>query len=163
MTRTEPPTTGDERTILVGLLEHQRETLAWKCSGLTPSQLREAAVPPSGITLLGLLRHLAKVERSWFGLVLAAEPGWRPAWETDANGGFDVEDADAEEALAVWRQACAKSREFVDASESLDVIGNYQGQAFTLRYVLGHMIEEYARHNGHADLIRERLDGSTGE
>ena len=162
-TRTEPPTTGDERAILVGLLEHQRETLAWKCSGLTADQLRERAIPPSGISLLGLLRHLAKVEWSWFGFVLAAEPGWRPVWEEDANGGFDVTGADAGDALTVWQQACEKSREFVNASDSLAKTGSYDGQIFSLRYVLGHMIEEYARHNGHADLIRERLDGSVGE
>jgi hypothetical protein len=161
--RTEPPTTGDERTVLVGLLERQRETLAWKCSGLTPDQLRQKAVPPSGISLLGLLRHLAKVERSWFGFVLASEPGWRPVWETDTSGGFDVDDADADAALSVWEQACEKSREFVLAAESLGIQGRYDGQAFSLRYVLGQMIEEYARHNGDADLIRERLDGSVGE
>lgn len=149
--------------ILVGLLEHQRETLAWKCAGLTVGQLRERAVPPSGLSLLGLLRHLAKVERSWFGFVLAAEPGWRPVWESDTAGGFDVADADAAAAVTVWQEACARSREFVDAAESLDLIGRHHGQAFSLRYVLGHMIEEYARHNGHADLLRERLDGSVGE
>jgi uncharacterized damage-inducible protein DinB len=162
-TRTEPPTTGDERAILLGLLEHQRQTLAWKCSGLTADQLREQAVPPSGISLLGLLRHLAKVERSWFGRVLAGEPDWRPVWETDTAGGFDVTDADAAAAVTVWQEACASSREFVNAAESLGITGTYDGQAFSLRYVLGHLIEEYARHNGHADFIRERLDGSTGE
>ncbi len=161
--RTEPPTAAGERATLTGLLEHQRQTLAWKCSGLTAPQLRERAVPPSAISLLGLLRHLAKVEHGWFGRVLGGDTGWPPIWEEDTGGGFDAEDADPDEALLVWEEACARSRAFTDAAPSLDVSGTYGDEVFSLRYVLGHMIEEYARHNGHADLIRERLDGSTGE
>jgi hypothetical protein len=78
--RTEPPTAAGERATLTGLLEYQRQTMAWKCSGLTAGQLRERAVPPSAISLLGLLRHLAKVEYSWFGRVLGGDARWRPIW-----------------------------------------------------------------------------------
>ncbi len=145
------------------MLDFQRQTLAWKCSGLTAAQLAERAVTPSEISLLGLLRHLAKVERSWFCFVLAGDLSQPPVWESDTRGGFEVDGADADQALAVWEQECAGSRAFTEAAESLDLTGTYDGQSFSLRYVLVHMIEEYARHNGHADLIRERLDGSTGE
>jgi uncharacterized damage-inducible protein DinB len=161
--RTDPPTTADERTTLTTLLEHQRETLAWKCSGLSAEQLRERAVPPSSMSLLGLVAHLAKVEQSWFGYVLAGDTSCPPVWEEAGSGGFDVDGEDADEVLALWRDACARSRAFTDSAVSLDVFGSYDGEDFTLRYLLGHMIEEYARHNGHADLLRECIDGVTGE
>ncbi len=162
--RAERPWVADERTMLTGFLEFQRDTLALKCAGLTDEQLRSRAVPPSELSLLGLVRHLADVERGWFRDVVNGERT-RGLW-VDGSGGsadFDVEGADVAEAFAVWRRECASSREIAEAAVSLDVTGTHRVGEFSLRYVLLHMIEEYARHNGHADLLRERLDGSTGE
>ncbi|WP_369211627.1 DinB family protein [Streptomyces flavofungini] len=167
--RTEPPlAAAGELTSLTAFLQYQRETLAMKCAGLSAEQLKERAVPPSDMSLLGLVRHLAEVERSWFRNVLnreAAGANWRgrvPGEPAD----FDVADADPDEAFEVWRAECARSRAIVDAlgsPGSLDVTVDFRGEAYSLRYVLTHMIEEYARHNGHADLLRERIDGVTGE
>ena len=162
--RNEPPLQADERATLTGFLQYQRETLEWKCTGLTPEQLRERAVPPSALSLLGLVRHLVEVERSWFQMVLRGEPIERHWPRGDTDGGvFDVESADVDQAFALWHQACAESRAIVDAAESLDVTGHHGDEVFSLRWIITHMIEEYARHNGHADLLRERLDGATGE
>ncbi|MBC6446937.1 DinB family protein [Actinokineospora xionganensis] len=163
--RTEPSRIADERTSLTQFLDWQRQTLEMKVAGLTAEQLREKAVPPSAISLLGLVRHLAEVERSWFRVVVNGEqvPSY---WGRGADGyhaDFEVEDADVEKAFEVWREACAQSRAVVDGAESLDVLGRYGDEEYSLRYVLTHMIEEYARHNGHADFLRERLDGATGE
>jgi uncharacterized damage-inducible protein DinB len=161
--RAQPPQAADERATLTGFLQYQRETLAWKCAGLSAGQLRQRAVPPSALSLLGLVRHLTEVERSWFRNVLAGEQSPPPMWESDERAEFDVAPADPAAAFAAWHEECARSRDLVDAAESLDITGTYGGEAFSLRYVLAHLIEEYARHNGHADLIRERLDGTTGE
>jgi hypothetical protein len=163
-TRTEPPLVADERATLTGFLQRQRETLALKCAGLTPAQLRERAVEPSGLSLLGLVRHLTEVERSWFRAVMNGED-CRPLWERPGSGetDFTAEDADPEQTFAAWQAECAHSRAIVDAAASLDTLGHHREDPFSLRYVLTHLIEEYARHNGHADLLRERLDGSTGE
>jgi hypothetical protein len=161
-TRHTRPTTGDERATLTGFLQYQRDTLAWKCSGLSPEQLRERAVPPSDVSLLGLIRHLAGAERSWFRHVFRGEE-LTPVWETGGTRGFDSDDADVDEAFGVWQAECARSRDVVAAAESLDISVAYGGDEYSLRYILAHMIEEYARHNGHADLLRERLDGATGE
>jgi uncharacterized damage-inducible protein DinB len=155
----------DERTSLTGFLDYQRQTLAMKCSGLNADQLRQKAIPPSAISLLGLVRHLADVERSWFQNVMNGEH-IRGYWGRRPDGEFaefDVDEADPDKAFDVWHAACARSRDIVDAAESLDIVGHYGDKEFSLRYVLTHMIEEYARHNGHADLLRERIDGTTGE
>jgi hypothetical protein len=169
--RSKPPQLADERATLTGFLEYQREILAIKCAGLTAAQLRERAVPPSALSLLGLVRHMAEVEQSWFRLVMRGQRvpyHWprEPGEDPDFSGGsaeFDVTDAGPEEAFEVWRAECARSRDFVNAAESLDVTGHYDGETYSLRYVLTHMIEEYARHLGHADLLRERIDGVTGD
>ncbi|MET8641374.1 DinB family protein [Streptomyces sp. NPDC004675] len=163
--RTEPSRTADERASLTGFLQYQRETLAMKCAGLTARQLKERAVPPSGLSLLGLVRHVAEVERSWFQVVWNGEDV-RAYWPGTGNGTFaefDVDSADPDEAFKVWQAACARSRAIVEAAESLDATVQWRDEVFTVRYVLTHMIEEYARHNGHADLLRERIDGVTGE
>ncbi|MFF2407522.1 DinB family protein [Streptomyces sp. NPDC058092] len=163
--RTYPPQAGDERTSLSGFLQFQRETLAMKCAGLTPEQLRRPAVPTSDLTLLGLVRHLAEVERSWFRRVLkdeVAPPHW-PGPNAGEFAEFEVETADPDEAFGIWREECARSRATVEAAESLEITGSYGDEVFSLRYILTHMIEEYARHNGHADLLREGIDGATGE
>ncbi|MYV90063.1 DinB family protein [Streptomyces sp. SID1034] len=163
--RTAPSKTADDRTSLTAFLDHQRETLARKCAGLDPWQLRTRAVPTSGLTLLGLVRHAVETERSWFRLVLGGErlTSYWPRTAAGEFGEFDVEDADADEAFAAWRTACEDSRSAVKAVNSLDDTVEFRGESISLRYILTHMIEEYARHNGHADLLREVLDGATGE
>lgn len=163
--RSEPSQVAADRASLTGFLQYQRETLAWKCAGLTAEQLRERAVPPSELSLLGLVRHMAEVERSWFRAVVNGEQA-RAHWPGQVSGTFaefDVDSADPDEALRVWEEECARSRAIVDATESLDVTVPWRDEVFSLRYVITHMIEEYARHNGHADLLRERIDGTTGE
>ncbi|GAA2771406.1 DinB family protein [Streptomyces showdoensis] len=163
--RIQPPLTADERTTLTAMLDFQRDTLAMKCEGLTADQLKDRAISPSGLSLLGLVRHAAEVERGWFVNVINGESSrspWTPAGSTD-RADFDVDDADVDEAFAVWREECGRARAIVDAAASLDVTGRLGEEVFSLRYVLAHMIEEYARHNGHADLLRERIDGETGE
>ncbi|GAA3222857.1 DinB family protein [Actinocorallia longicatena] len=163
--RIDPPLTGDERAVLTGFLDWQRDTLALKCAGLTAEQLREKAVPPSNLSLLGLVRHLAEVERGWFHNVIGGENAPQ-RWHTDVwDDQFEVETADVEAAFEAWNADCAHSREIVTAAPSLDVTGTKErtGETFSLRWILTHMIEEYARHNGHADLLRELLDGTTGE
>ncbi|MEV7028023.1 DinB family protein [Kitasatospora sp. NPDC093558] len=162
--RTTTLRTAAERDTLASFLDHQRDTLAMKCAGLTPGQLRTRALQPSGLSLLGLVRHLAEVERSWFRNVLADEG--RPGFWKHPDGSFaefDVDDADPDEAFAVWRGECEHARELVAAAPSLETPGHYGEEVFSLRWILTHMIEEYARHNGHADLLREHIDGTTGE
>jgi hypothetical protein len=163
-TRIEPPSTGDERATLIAFLEYQRETLAMKCAGLTAERLRERAVPPSALSLLGLVRHMAEVERIWFRVVINGEDNrshWREGTSSDAD--FEVDAAGVDGAFEVWQAECANARAITDAAESLDVTGRHRTGVRSLRWVLIHMIEEYARHNGHADLLRERIDGVTGE
>ncbi len=163
--RVDPPLEADERATLTAFLDFQRATLALKCDGLTDDQLRERAVPPSNLSLLGLVRHMAEVERNWFRPVLAGEEmagifspdmDWEVAFR-------DAATADVAEAFRLWRAECDRARALVAAAPSFDVTGLRSHGYFSLRWVMAHMIEEYARHNGHADLLRERLDGSTGE
>jgi uncharacterized damage-inducible protein DinB len=164
--RIDPPLEADERTTLTAFLDYQRGTLARKCGGLTDDQLRERAVPPSNLSLLGLVRHMAEVERNWFRPVLGGEEmaglfsstlDWEVAFD-------DVATADVAEAFRLWRAECDHARALVAAAPSFDVTGvRARGWVFSLRWVVTHMIEEDARHLGHADLLRERLDGSTGE
>jgi len=166
VTRPAPPTAGDERSTLVGFLEFQRATLAAKCIGLTDAQLRARAVEPSNLSLLGLVRHMAEVERGWFRAGIAGEPVgdiWVSPGDPDAD--FDqVDDAGVAEAFAAWEAEYLRAREIVDATPSLDVTFDHLRLGpVSLRWVVLHLIEEYARHNGHADLLRERLDGATGE
>ncbi len=136
------------------------------CSGLTADQLRTRAVEPSALSLIGLVRHLTDVELGWFDRILSGGNIPFRYWRADAPDGadFDIDEADTDEALRLWHNACDRSREITAARESLDAYGVYQptGESFSLRWILVHMIEEYARHNGHADLIRERIDGRTG-
>ncbi|HEV2782137.1 MAG TPA: DinB family protein [Actinophytocola sp.] len=164
--RTDPPGQADERTSLASFLDYHRATLAWKCAGLTAAQLRERPVPPSTMSLLGLVRHLADVERGWFQRTFAGEEAPRIYYsDDDPDGDFDnVDEADADEAFATWRAECERSRQILAAAPSLDATATTRhGEIVSLRWIMLHMIEEYARHNGHADLFRERLDGATGE
>ncbi|MFF9809536.1 DinB family protein [Streptomyces coeruleorubidus] len=163
-----PATTADERTMLEGWLEFHRQTLAWKCEGLSDEQLRSCAVEPSELSLLGLVRHMADVERSWFRRVLTNEDAAPLYWSgEDPDGEFHLTGADTyEEAHAAWQAEIETARSNA-ARFGLDGIseGKHRrtGERFNLRWIYTHMIEEYARHNGHADLIRERIDGSTGD
>ncbi|NDZ83526.1 DinB family protein [Streptomyces sp. SID10853] len=165
--RKEPSLTADERTMLEGWLDYHRATLALKCAGLDEQQLRAATVPPSELSLLGLVRHLVEVERGWFREVLAGEET-PPLYfsEEDPDGEFHLTDADTwDEAYSTWQREIAYARE-VAAGYALDDLSkglSRRGEHFSLRWIYTHMIEEYARHNGHADLIRERIDGVTGE
>jgi uncharacterized damage-inducible protein DinB len=163
--RTEPPLEAAEREMLTGWLDYHRATLAWKCDGLTDDQLRKRAIPPSTLSLLGLVRHMADVERGWFLRGLGGEDA-PPRYYTEANidGEFDdVDTADVAEAFAAWRGDYERARGFVATAPSLDVTMQRRDERFSLRWILTHMIEEYARHNGHADLLRERIDGSVGD
>jgi uncharacterized damage-inducible protein DinB len=165
--RIEPPYVLDERTMLVSWLEYHRGTLAVKCDGVSDDQLRIRSVEPSTMSLLGLVRHMADVERHWFRQVLQGEDA-APIFfsDTDPDGDFDnVDTASVDEAFRTWREQCETARDAVDAAESVDdlSVGLKHEQHVSLRWILVHMIEEYARHNGHADLLRERIDGAVGE
>jgi uncharacterized damage-inducible protein DinB len=164
--RIDPPLVAQEREMLDTWLDYHRATLAVKCEGLTDDQLRARAVPPSSLSLLGLVRHMGEVERSWFRRVLGGEQA-PPRYYSDENpdGDFDdVAGAGVAEAFGYWRDECAHARERVAAAPSLDVTGTGRtGDRYSLRWIMVHMIEEYARHNGHADLLRERIDGTVGD
>jgi uncharacterized damage-inducible protein DinB len=162
--RVVPPLAAQEREMLTAWLDFHRDTLARKCEGLTGEQLRQRTVPPSSMSLLGLIRHMAEGEFQWFGMVLGRQELPFPYY-TDDNPNADFDDvagADVTEAFATWRAECAAARERVAAAPSLDTTGTQEGKEYSLRWILVHMIEEYARHNGHADLIRERIDGTVG-
>jgi len=165
--RTDPPYIADERAMLAAWLDYHRATLALKCDRLSADQLRARAVPPSTLSLLGLVRHLTEVERGWFRRVLAGEDA-APLYysDEDPDGDFNLVDAaDPDEMMATWRSECDNSARLVTKAPSLETIGLgvRQGEQVSLRWILVHMIEEYARHNGHADLLRQCLDGSVGE
>jgi uncharacterized damage-inducible protein DinB len=158
------PRAGEERATLQAFIDWQRDTLARKCHGLTDAQLRQRSVPPSTLSLLGLVRHMAEVERSWFRRTLRGEHA-PPRYysDSDPDGDFNnLESVPASEAFAAWRDECEHSRAIV-ASHDLGALGRQRdGTQVSLRWILTHMIEEYSRHNGHADLLRERLDGEVG-
>jgi uncharacterized damage-inducible protein DinB len=160
--RVDPPYEADERTMLNSWLDYQRATLAYKCEGLTADQLRTQSVPPSSLSLLGLVRHMAEVELNWFRFWLGGE-GPNPRYADEEE--WDVERADVAEAFDYWRSECQNARDVVATFASLDDVGAGQtvGAGISVRWTLVHMIEEYARHNGHADLLREQIDGTTGD
>jgi uncharacterized protein DUF664 len=163
--RADPPLIGDERTMLLGYLEYYRETIALKCAGVPPGRLSERGVPPSGLSLHGMVRHLAAGERWWFRIQFAGEDVPLLYYsDDDPNQDFDDLAGDPAEAFAVWRAECARSREIV-AGASLDDTGRRRqtGEPISLRRLLLMSVTEYARHAGHADLLRERVDGVTGE
>jgi uncharacterized damage-inducible protein DinB len=162
------PTMGDERTTLVEYLRTNRLTLQMKCADLDAEQLARRSVPPSTMSLLGLIRHMAEVERSWFRRVLAAQNAPKlyctPAdRDEDWNGAV----ADPEVVADAWRNwwdECVFADTFIADAPHLGISGKTgDGSVISLREVLAHMIEEYARHNGHADLLRERIDGRVGQ
>ena len=164
--RATPPMTGDERTTIEAWLDFQRHTLLLKCEGLDDAQLRLMSVPPSPLTLQGLMQHMAEVERNWFRRVLAGEnapPIYGRASDTSGHdGGFELlDDVGFAEAEETWRREIDAARA-ICARFALDDTRPFHGAEVSLRWIYLHMIGEYARHNGHADLIRERVDGVTG-
>lgn len=164
--RIDTPREAGERETLRAWLEWHRATLALKCEGLSDDQLRERSVPPSTLSLLGLVRHMAEVERGWFRRTLACEdaPLIYCSQDDNPDGDFDdVADADVAADFGTWRAECGAARSAEAAAPSLDMAGTQRtGTRVSLRWIMVHMIEEYARHNGHADLLRERIDGATG-
>lgn len=166
MDRAMPPMNADERTTLEGWLDFYRATLAAKCEGLDDGQLRAASVEPSKMTLLGLVQHAAEVERNWFRRVLAGEEA-PPIFDTTPHpeghdGGFELSpEASFERAVAIWQDEIRHVRANC-AARSLDDTSPFMNTEVSLRWIFAHMIAEYARHCGHADLIRERIDGRTG-
>lgn len=165
--RVEPALVGAERESLEQWLDYHRATLLQKCSGLTADQLKRRSVPPSGLSLLGLVRHMVEVERWWFRMHVARQ---EIGFVYDPEGiGLDFDDidrADAEADLSAFRAECEAARAAV-AGRSLDdrvpSRGDHPDRERDIRWIFVHMIEEYARHNGHADLLREAIDGSTGD
>jgi len=158
------PRDADERATLTAFLDWQRATLSRKCDGLDPDQLRKRSAPPSTLSLLGLVRHMAEVERGWFRRTLAMEDV-AYLYSSDANpdGEFDdVDTADADEAFATWRAECEQARRIVAARQLDDTGKQRSGKTISMRWILVHMVEEYSRHNGHADLLRQRIDGAVG-
>ncbi len=162
--RTDVPRTGGERELLRAYLDFHRETLALKCAGLSDDDLRRRPTP-SALSLLGLVRHMAEVERSWFRRVVDGQDVplvWSP--DGDFQVAYDASAASGQEAFAAWEAVVAQARAIERAAPSLDVTGSDRrsGEESALRRVMVHLIQEYARHNGHADLIREAIDGTTG-
>jgi uncharacterized protein DUF664 len=158
------PGVGDERETLTSSLDWHRQTFELKCAGVPPERLSEKVIPPSGLSLHGLLRHLAGVERWWFRIQFAGEDLPLLYYsDDDPNQDFDDLAGDVGEVFAVWRAECDRAREIV-ARSPLDQTGTVisTGKPIALRSILVNMIAEYARHNGHADLLRERIDGATG-
>jgi hypothetical protein len=162
-------TATDERGLLLEYLRHYRLTLDLKCQGLDAEQLARRSVPPSTMSLLGLVRHLAGVEWYWFRFTMAGErDGERPFRtaedrDLDFNGAV-ADPAVVQEAFDAWHREVAFAERVAADAESLDVLGTMRdGNTLQLREVLVHLIEEYARHAGHADLLRECVDGRTGQ
>ena len=157
--RDQSEVTGERETLML-YLRFNRQTLELKCSGLDAEQLARRSVPPSNLSLLGLIRHMAGVEQAWFRLRMAGEEGSRHyCSDGDFNGA--VADPDVvQEAFNRWRAEIAFADQYVDNATDLGLVGK---EGPSLRDVLVHMIEEYARHNGHADFLRERIDGRIGQ
>lgn len=167
MARTDPPQSGPERESLETWLQYHRDTLAHKCEGLNDQQLCERSVPPSSLTLIGLVRHMAEVERNWFRRVLNGESkdSAPPIYYSDTNRDGDFDDVSPDttsEAFGTWKAECARADE-IFADLDLDHTVHKEDRTISVRWVMTHMIEEYARHNGHADLLREAIDGTVGD
>jgi uncharacterized damage-inducible protein DinB len=154
----------DERAMLEGWLEYHRTTLVLKCEGLTDAGRKDRPVPTSALSLHGLVRHMAEVERNWFQRVLLVRPDTPSRWYDPAVEDSELvplDDADWDTDLAAWYDECEAARRAA-ADHRLDDTGVRRGEPCSLRWIYTHMIEEYARHNGHADLLRELVDGEVG-
>ena len=164
--RTDPPGDLDERATLTSFLEYYRATLAQKCDGLDAAQLAQRNVEPSPLSLLGLIRHMAEVERNWARNFAGEQTTGRYYSKDDPDGDFTNVAADADQvadAYAYWEAEMAHAREVYDAHALDDAFTGRSGRVLSLRWILVHLIEEYARHCGHADFLRERIDGKTGD
>jgi uncharacterized damage-inducible protein DinB len=164
--RTEPPQDGlAEREMLEGWLEYHRTTLLLKVEGLDDEGRKARPVSTSKLSLHGLVRHMAEVERGWFRRVLDREPDLPWIWldpEVDDSELVPLDGADWEADLATWQAECEESRRAAAVHSLEDTGVTRSGEPCSLRWIYTHMIEEYARHNGHADLIRELVDGEVG-
>jgi uncharacterized damage-inducible protein DinB len=171
--RTDPPLAGDETSTLIGFLDFHRDTLAWKTAGLDAAGLC-ATVGASSMTLGGILKHLAYVEENWFGYRLLSRPPVAPwnavDWDADPDWEWrTAADDSPDELRALWAAAVEQSRRDLATASASGGLGQLaarpwaDGRSPSLRWILVHLIEEYARHNGHADLLREAVDGETGE
>jgi uncharacterized damage-inducible protein DinB len=163
--RVDPSFVADERTMLESWLEWHRITLLIKCEGLSDEQRKARPVETSKLSLHGLIRHMADVERNWFQRVLLDAPFTPPVFVqvgVEDSELVPLDDAVWEDDLASWQAECEAARQNA-ARFDLDHCGTRRGEPCSLRWIYVHMIEEYARHNGHADLIRELLDGSVGD
>src|SRR5690349_15694016 len=163
--RPDPPRIAGEREMLRVFLDFHRATLAMKCDGLSDDDLRRRSMPPSTLSLLGLVRHMAEVERTWFRRVIDSEDVpfvWSA--KGDFQEAYDASAATRSEAFDAWQAEVERSRRIEAEAESLDVTGHFArwGEDVSLRFVMLHLIHEYARHDGHADLIREGVDGVVG-
>jgi hypothetical protein len=165
VTRPFPPTTGDERQMLTVWLDYQRATLLWKCESIDGASLARRGVAPSSLSLLGLVRHMTYVEWHWFDHVLVGSPSSPPiSVKDDADADFnDLHPSEAMADIELFERQCDASRSIVSGVDRLDAWAVATDQPISLRWIMIHMIEEYARHNGHADLLREQIDGSVGE
>jgi uncharacterized damage-inducible protein DinB len=153
-----------EPELLRGLLDWHRSTFLYKCAGLTATQLAQAPVGPSNLSLLGLIRHLAKVERIWFRRRFRGEPV-EMLYSTPDRPDADFEDLDPAQAEAAYERLLAEqdqARKAVAQASLDETFTDQDGDEISLRFIFNHMIGEYARHNGHADLVRQCLDGVTG-
>ncbi|WP_210605232.1 DinB family protein [Brevibacterium oceani] len=167
---TEPATTPSERQGLEEFLDYFRQVIRRKAEGLGPEQLTHT-VASSSLSIGGMIRHLTLVEESWFSEVLLgrdlAEPWASVDWKADPDWDFDsAAGSSADDLLSAHAQACARSREILAEAADLDALsvrGDSTGQKFNVRWILIHLVEEYARHAGHADLIREDIDGQVGD
>jgi len=161
-----PPVVADERTMLDAWLDLHRDILIWKCEGLSPDELVRRSAEPSSLSLIGLVRHMAEVERGWFRRVLTPEDGVETLYDYSESEDAELDNVDparVEEDFATYRTEVEACREVAARYDLEDTGISGRGNAVSLRWIYIHMIEEYARHNGHADLLRERIDGATGD
>ncbi|WP_238161560.1 DinB family protein [Kribbella antibiotica] len=166
MTRTDPPTAASERDLLQGFLDFHRQTLLLKVADLSAEQLVQRSAEPSSMSLLGLVRHLTEVEQYWFKTCLTGEVVPDRYWTDEhPDGDFDLVDpAQADKDLQIYQDAVRESDRIVSRHALDDPFRRPRREGiYSVRYLYIHMIEEYARHNGHADLLRERIDGRVGE
>jgi uncharacterized damage-inducible protein DinB len=157
-----------ENSILAAYLDRYRLTLEMKCDGLDADQMAQRSVPPSTMSLLGLLRHMARVEHHWFRRALQGQGDLPRLYRTDEDRDLDFNGAVADDAVVTdawesWRREVAHAREYLAGAGDLGATLEYDGDQVEIRDIIVHMIEEYARHCGHADLLRERIDGRTGQ
>lgn len=158
------PRAADEFTMLKAYLEHYRETFELKCAGVPADRMAERSSPPSTMSLHGLTRHLAGVERWWFAINFAGlDLPMLHYSDDDPDEDFESLDGDPFEALELWRAECERSREIVESASGLDAVGvRERNGSYSLRWLMLRMIAEYAQHDGHADFLRESIDGAVG-